>query len=141
MWAIILPFSTSAQPSEGDGFDCSAFAENEFHYQLLPYSEQDRYIFHCSIKPGALRHRYTIEWRSRTVNGRDIHTDTNETNFDVYLSSADLPPLSREQWLECRVEISHDVANNRLYCGTRMKAAGIYYYYYDHMTLSSLGLQ
>ena len=72
-----------------------------------------------------------------TVDG---HTDTNETNFEVYLSSADLPPLSREQWLECRVTIEHDnrFVGSQRYCGTRMKAAGIYIYiYYDHVTLSS----
>lgn len=100
-------------------------------YQLLPYSEGDTYTIPCTIKPGSLRNKYSIEWfqTSRTGFIQLPTSSINLMNFDLHLSSSELLP---DRDLYCRVNIQHDsrIWNQRRYCGQKLRRAGTFLHTY-----------
>ena len=72
-------------------------------YILFPTSDSSREItLTCPIRPGALAHRYSVEWLEYTADNNEVKL-LNSKDFDLSIST---DPSSSRQY-QCIVTILH----------------------------------
>ena len=90
----------------------------------------------CDIQPGALRQRYSVQWKQIFNDSSYIIVNEGMFNLTLNVSSS----LNGSQY-QCEVTIDHDGTNIRDYDGvlTIVTTTGIYYMYNNFLNLSCDG--
>ena len=98
----------SAQPSTNYS------GQSQLHQVELPNADSVVSTkLQCDIQPGALRQRYSVQWRQMSFNESYIVIE-NEGNFNLTLNVSS--SLNGSQY-QCEVTVNHDGSNTRDYDG------------------------
>ena len=98
----------SAQPSTNYS------GQSQLHQVELPNADSVVSTeLQCDIQPGALRQRYSVQWRQMSFNESYIVIE-NEGNFNLTLNVSS--SLNGSQY-QCEVTVNHDGSNIRDYDG------------------------